>query len=152
MGERFGQRIYPEVQLGAASLDAMRAHLCPFLTEAVGEAQECIKATPSQGVCTITSRNARRYGVDDGSIDWLVCPYRTLDGGLLNEVARRLFDVAGDADALIVAAVTLDDPRSRLRIRAALAADEPVIVYFRARLGGEGDPGTKHRRHVQADL
>jgi len=137
VGEWFGQRIYPEVQLGAASLDAMRAHLCPFLTEAVGEVQECIKATPSQGVCTITSRDARRYGVDDGSIDWLVCPYRTLDGGLLNEVARRLFDVALDADALIVAAVTLDDPRSRLRIRAALAADEPVIVYFRARLGGE---------------
>ena len=115
----------------------MRTHRCPFLTAAVGEAQECIKATPSQGVCTITSRDARRYGVDDGSIDWLVCPYRTLDHGLLNEVARHLFAVAVDAHALIVAAVTLDETTTRLRIRAALAAGAPVFVYFRARLGGE---------------
>ena len=137
VGEWFGQRIFPEVQLGDASLDAMRTHRCPFLTAAVGEAEECIKATPSQGVCTITSRDARRYGVDNGSIDWLVCPYRTLDGGLLNEVVRHLFDVAVDAHALIVAAVTLDEPATRLRIRAALAAGAPVFVYFRARLGGE---------------
>ena len=137
VGEWFGQRIYPEVQLGDASLEAMRTHLCPFLTDAVGEAQTCIKATPSQGVCTITSKDARRYGVDEGSIDWLVCPYRTLDHGLLNEVARHLFDGAVDADALIVAAVTLDEPATRSRIRAALAAGAPVFAYFRARLGGE---------------
>ena len=137
VGEWFGQRIYPTVQLGSASLDAMSTQLCPFLTEAVGETQECIKATPSQGVCTITSKDAQRYGVDDGSIDWLVCPYRTLDHGLLNEVARHLFDVAADADALIVAAVTLNDAATQSRIRAALAADAPVFVYFRARLGGE---------------
>lgn len=135
VGEWFGQRIYPEVQLDDASLDAMRTRRCPFLTDAVGEVQECIKATPSQGVCTITSQDARRYGVDDGSIDWLVCPYRTLDHGLLNEVARRLFDVA--VDALIVAAVTLDEPATRSRIRGALAIGAPVFVYFRARLGGE---------------
>ncbi len=135
VGEWFGQRIYPEVQLGDASLDAMRDHLCPFLTDAVGEPQECIKATRSQGVCTITSKDARRYGVKEGSIDWLVCPYRTLDRGLLNEVARHLFDVA--ADALIFAAVTLDRPATRERIRVALDAGAPVFVYFRARLGGE---------------
>lgn len=137
VGEWFGQRIYPEVQLGDASLEAMRTQSCPFLTDAVGggEAQECIKATPSQGVCTITSKDARRYGVDDGSIDWLVCPYRTLDHRLLNEVARHLFDVA--VDALIVAAVTLDEPTTRSSIRAALDASTPVFIYFRARLGGE---------------
>jgi hypothetical protein len=94
VGEWFGQRIYPEVQLGEASLEAMRTQSCPFLTDAVGEVQDCIKATPSQGVCTITSKDARRYGVDDGSIDWLVCPYRTLDHRLLNKVA---FDVAPEA-------------------------------------------------------
>ncbi len=137
VGEWFGQRIFPGVQLGDASLDAMKTQLCPFLTAAVGEAQECIKATPSQGVCTITSRDATRYGVDEGSIDWLVCPYRTLDHGLLNEVAHRLFDIAVDADALIVAAVTLDEPTTQSRIRAALAAGTPAFVYFRARLGGE---------------
>lgn len=115
----------------------MQNQLCPFLTDAVGEAQEGIKATSSQGVCTITSRDGSRYGVDDGPIDWLVCPYRTLDHGLLNEVARHLFDVAVDADALIVAAVTLDEPATQSRIRAALAAGSSVFVYFRARLGGE---------------
>ena len=137
VGEWFGQRIYPEVQLGEASLDVMRTQSCPFLTDAVGEAQECIKATPSLGVCTITSRDARRYGVDVGSIDWLVCPYRTLDHGLLNEVARYLFDVTVDSDALIVAAVMLDEPATRSRVRDVLAAGAPVFVYFRARLGGE---------------
>ncbi len=135
VGEWFGQRIYPEVQLGEASLEAMRTQSCPFLTDAVGEVQDCIKATHSQGVCTITSKDARRYGVDDGSIDWLVCPYRTLDHRLLNKVAHHLFDVA--ADALIVAAVTLDDPATRSRIRDALDTSAPVFVYFRARLGGE---------------
>lgn len=135
VGEWFGQRIYPEVQLDDASLEAMRTQSCPFLTAAAGEAQECIKATPSQGVCTITSKDARRYGVDVGSIDWLVCPYRTLDHRLLNEVARRLFDVA--VDALIVAAATLDEPATRASIRATLDASAPVFVYFRARLGGE---------------
>ena len=135
VGEWFGQRIYPEVQLGDTSLRAMQNHLCPFLTAAVEEDQECIKAERSQGVCTITSRDARRYGVDDGSIDWLVCPYRTLDHGLLNRVARHLFDVADDA--LIVAAVTLDKPSTRSRIRDELTAGAPVFVYFRARLGGE---------------
>ena len=137
VGEWFGQRIYPEVQLGDASLDAMQNHLCPFLTDAVGKDQECIKATPSQGACTITSKDAQRYGVDDGSIDWLVCPYRTLDHGLLNEVARHLFDVAVDADALIVAAVTLGESTTQSRIQTALDSSAPVFVYFRARLGGE---------------
>lgn len=142
VGEWFGQRIYPKVQLSDASIDAMRAHLCPFLTDAIGEAQECIKATPSQGVCTITSRDARggdgrNRDAHDGVIDWLVCPHRTLDHELLSEVARRLFHSPMDAEPLIVAALTLDEPATQSRIRASLAARRPVFVYFRARLGGE---------------
>ena len=137
VGEWFGQRIYPEVQFGDASLETMRTCRCPFLSAAVGEDQECIKATPSQGVCTVTSQDARRYGGGDDSIDWLVCPHRTLDDGLLNEVARRLFNVSADTETLIVAAVTLDDSVTQSRIQEALAAKAKVFVYFRARLGGE---------------
>lgn len=137
VGEWFGQRIFPEVQLSEASLEAMRTKSCPFLTSAAGETQDCIKTTSSQGVCTITSRDARRYGVVAGTIDWLVCPYRTLDNGLLNRVARHLFNVAIETEVLIVAAVTLDQPVARSRIRDALTANVPVFVYFRAGLGGE---------------
>ena len=137
VGEWYGQRIYPNVQLDEASLEAMRDQACPFLTSAFGETQKCIKPEPSQGVCTITTNDARRYGVDDGSIDWLVCPYRTLDDGLLKEVARRLFDIAVDAKPLIVAAVTLNKSATQSSIRDALGDSRPVFVYFRAHLGGE---------------
>ena len=137
VGEWYGQRIYPSVQLTEASLEAMQKRACPFLTYAFGETQKCVKPEPSHGVCTITTKDARRYGVDDGSIDWLVCPYRTLDDGLLKEVARRLFDVAVDTEPLIVAAVTLDKSATQSGIRGALDASRPVFVYFRAHLGGE---------------
>ena len=137
VGEWYGQRIYPKVQIGEESLEAMQERVCPFLTHAFGETQKCIKPEPSQGVCTITTNDARRYGVKHGSIDWLVCPYRTLDDGLLEEVARRLFGIAVDAEPLIVAAVTLNKSTTQSSIRDALSASKPVFVYFRAHLGGE---------------
>ena len=115
VGEWYGQRIYPKVQIGEESLEAMQERVCPFLTHAFGETQKCIKPEPSQGVCTITTNDARRYGVKHGSIDWLVCPYRTLDDGLLEEVARRLFGIAVDAEPLIVAAVTLNKSTTHSR-------------------------------------
>ncbi len=137
VGEWYGQRIYPNVQLGEESLEEMRGCVCPFLTDAFGDTQKCIKPEPSQGVCTITTKDSQRYSVDHGSIDWLVCPYRTLDDRLLREVARRLFDIAVDAEPLIVAAVTLNKSTTQSSIRDALGANRPVFVYFRAHLGGE---------------
>jgi hypothetical protein len=136
VGEWFGQRIFPEPQLGSLSLATLRQSTCPFLTAAKGETTECVKAKPSLGVCTITSKEGALYG-RDGAIDWLVCPYRTLDHGLLEEVARRLFDIAGQSNVLILAAVTLDDEEIRASVRDALVAGQRVFVYFRNQLGGE---------------
>lgn len=137
VGEWFGQRIFPVVQLGEASLATMQNETCPFLTAAVGESQRCIKAAASLGVCTITSKDATRYGQDDGSIDWLVCPYRTLDHGLLDEAAQRLFELPKDATITIITAVRLEDEDVRAQVQHSLADGGRVFVYFRARLGGE---------------
>lgn len=136
VGEWFGQRIFPVVQLGPLSLPTLRQSTCPFLTAAKGEPTDCIKAKPSLGVCTITSKEGALYG-RDGAIDWLVCPYRTLDHGLLEEVARRLFDIDVGADVHVLAAVTLDAEEVRASVRAALVSGERVFVFFRAQLGGE---------------
>lgn len=115
----------------------MQQETCPFLSAATGETERCIKAQPSLGVCTITSKDARRYGVDDGSIDWLVCPYRTLDQGLLAEVAERLFLIEDSASILMRAAVTLEDEETKAEVVDHLANGGRAFVYFRARLGGE---------------
>lgn len=136
VGEWFGQRIFPVVQFGPLSLPTLRQSTCPFLTAAKGEPTECIKAKPSLGVCTITSKEGALYG-RSGAIDWLVCPYRTLDHGLLEEVSRRLFDIDAGSDVHILAAVTLDDEEVRASVQAALASGDRVFVYFRAQLGGE---------------
>lgn len=136
VGEWFGQRIFPEVQLGPLSLATLRQSTCPFLSAAKGETTECIKAKPSLGVCTITSKEGALYG-REGAIDWLVCPYRTLDHGLLKEVARRLFDVPEGVQVNVLAAVTLGDEEVRASVREALSRHERVLVYFRAQLGGE---------------
>ena len=136
VGEWFGQRIFPVVQLGPLSLATMDEATCPFLTAAVGDTTECIKQESSKGVCTITSKEGALYG-RDGAIDWLVCPYRTLDHALLEEVARRLFDVTPSTPVRVIAAVTLGDDDIRAAVMAGLAEGQRVWVYFRARLGGE---------------
>lgn len=136
VGEWFGQRIFPAVQLGPLSLATMRDCTCPFLTAATGETTRCIKAPASLGVCTITSKVGRKYGRDE-PIDWLCCPYRTLDHGLLDEVIRRLFEVPEATDVMILAAITLDDDEVRAQVRTALADGQRVFTYFRAKLGGE---------------
>lgn len=136
VGEWFGQRIFPVVQFGTGSIPTLRKDTCPFLTAAKGETTKCIKATPSLGVCTITSKEGKLYG-RQGPIDWLVCPYRTLDHGLLEEVARRLFEIEPGSPVRILAAVALGDDAVRNAVRQALAEGQRIFVYFRAQLGGE---------------
>lgn len=136
VGEWFGQRIFPVVQLNAKSLPTLREATCPFLTAAKGETTACIKAAPSLGVCTVTSKDGALYG-REGSIDWLVCPYRTLDNGLLEAAARRLFAIGLETEVRILAAVTLGDEDIRLGVRQSLVEGQRVVVYFRAQLGGE---------------
>lgn len=137
VGEWFGQRIYPEVQLDKASLRTLKSERCPFLSLATGKNEPCIKPAASRGVCTITSRDGLLYERAGDSIDWLVCPYRTLDPMLLEEIARRLFEVDEASEVFIPAAVTLGEDPVRSRVRQLLDSGGRVFAYFRARLGGE---------------
>lgn len=82
-------------------------------------------------------RGALREGGWASAIDWLVCPYRTLDHRLLDEAARQLFGMAPDTAVLILAAVTLGAEDTRATVSEALVAGRRVFVYFRAQLGGE---------------
>jgi hypothetical protein len=130
IAEWFGHRVFPAVAVTDDSLSEQAAQCCPFLTHAIGESHQCVKGEKSQGVCTISSTsNSTRQ-------DWLVCPFRALDVGLLRDAAARMF--RHKLDALnIVAAPALGDPAVADAFRDALRAGRPSIVYFQKKLGGE---------------
>lgn len=88
ISEWFGHRVYPQVADDPAMLTDQRNQRCPFLSLAIGEEQECVKAPTSKGVCTISSIGNRQRR------DWLVCPYRALDQRLLQDCVHRLYSVS----------------------------------------------------------
>lgn len=91
----------------------------------------CIKKSSALGTCTISSlSNGPRQ-------DWLVCPYRALDIGLLESVARRMFASAPERAALILPAPTLRSKEVRERLRASVHDGHLVVVYLQDKLGGE---------------
>jgi hypothetical protein len=85
IAEWFGHRIFPVVSASDTSIDDQRAGRCPFLTQTLKRSAPCVKAPNSRGVCTIsaTSNGPRQ--------DWLVCPYRALDDGLLADMVGCVF-------------------------------------------------------------
>ena len=91
----------------------------------------CVKAPSSRGVCTISaSSNGPRQ-------DWLVCPYRALDDGLLTDMICRLYGIAPLNPVLIRPVVALAEEVGKSEILNALRGDERVFVYFQDKLGGE---------------
>jgi len=112
-------------------IDDQRSGRCPFLTETLKQSTPCVKAPNSRGVCTISaSSNGPRQ-------DWLVCPYRALDDGLLADMVCRLYGIAPLAPVLIKPAVALADEAGRSEILNALEGPDRVFVYFQDKLGGE---------------
>ena len=110
VSEWFGHRVYPTVISTKQSLADQRSERCPFLSEATGEARECVKAAAARGICTISSlSNGPRQ-------DWLVCPYRALNYGLVSNSIRRLFALPKQADPFVTPAVTLKKPDVRTDI------------------------------------
>jgi hypothetical protein len=108
-----------------------RAGRCPFLTETLKTSTGCVKATNSRGVCTISAAsNGPRQ-------DWLVCPYRALDDGLLEDIVKRLYGIAALDHVLIRPVLALGDNAGRSAILNAVRDRERVFVYFQDKLGGE---------------
>lgn len=90
-----------------------------------------MKAPNSRGVCTIsaTSNGPRQ--------DWLVCPYRALDDGLLADMVCRLYDIPPLDLVMIRPVVSLGEAVGRSEILNAVHDHGRVFVYFQDKLGGE---------------
>ncbi len=90
-----------------------------------------MKAVNSRGVCAIsaTSNGSRQ--------DWLICPYRALDDGLLADMVKRLYSIPALDLVLIRPVVVLGDEAVRTEIRRAFSDGERVFIYFQDKLGGE---------------
>lgn len=132
VAEWYGHRVFPVVAGTPNALADQRAGRCPFLTEATGENRLCVKNENSTGVCTVSSTSKTH-----GRQDWLVCPIRSLDTPLVEDVARRLFDITADAQVEVVPVTVLADPQRRATFRAAVTAGTPCVAYFQTKLGGE---------------
>ena len=91
----------------------------------------CVKATNSRGVCTISA------GSNGPRQDWLVCPYRALDDGLLADIVKRLYGITALDPVLIRPVLALGDETGRSEILNAVRDRERVFVYFQDKLGGE---------------
>lgn len=131
VSEWFGHRVHPTVSEAPASLEDQRTTRCPFLSRATQEDRLCIKPLASNGICTISSRsNGPRQ-------DWLVCPYRALDRTLLEDAARRLFDVEPARPLVVTPAPTLARAEVRESLTALATAGNGAVVYLQDKLGGE---------------
>ena len=131
VSEWFGHRVYPTVAVGQRVLEDQGSSRCPFLSAVTQEDRQCVKPASSVGVCTISScSNGPRQ-------DWLVCPYRALDDGLLEGAARRLFDFKENSSPLIVPAPRLASAETRQKLAAQVTTGRPAVVYLQDKLGGE---------------
>lgn len=129
--EYFGYEVYPHVIAGEEALRVQSNGECPFLTMALASPKTCIKPSTARGICTIDT------AIDGNRYEWLVCPNRAIDDQFMRQAAGRLFGYAPNLPMHFVAAPTLQSTRTRDIIRAGLAANEKVIVYFQEKLGGE---------------
>jgi hypothetical protein len=131
IAEWFGHRVFPAVSSGDTPIDDQESKRCPFLSQTLKHSTECVKATNSRGVCTISaSSNGPRQ-------DWLVCPYRALDDGLLSGMVCRLYGIPPLEPVVIRPVVALGDDAGRSEILAAIRDGDRVFVYFQDKLGGE---------------
>jgi hypothetical protein len=131
IAEWFGHRIFPVVSASDTSIDDQSAGRCPFLTQTLKRSTVCVKAPNSRGVCTIsaTSNGPRQ--------DWLVCPYRALDDGLLADMVCRLYGIPPLDLVMIRPVVALGEAVGRSEILNAVHDQGRAFVYFQDKLGGE---------------
>lgn len=131
VSEWFGYRVYPQVSRSPDAVVAQKSRTCPFLSEATGRSARCIKPEAASGICTISSAsNGPRQ-------DWLACPYRALDDGLLDTALRRLFSVPDNQELMLTSAASLDQEHVRAEAFRALKSGHRCFIYFQDKLGGE---------------
>ncbi len=132
IAEWFGYRVYPTVAESPRALADQQTHRCPFLSAATDATVACVKPLRVRlGVCTISSNsNGPRQ-------DWLVCPYRSLNTGLVESAARRMFDVPAERNVVLKLAMTLRREDVRAEVQYKLDAGDAVFVYVQEKLGGE---------------
>ncbi len=131
IAEWFGHRVFPTVSAGDTPIDDQQSERCPFLTQTLKHSTPCVKAPNSRGVCTISaSSNGPRQ-------DWLVCPYRALDDGLLGDMVCRLYGIPPLDPVVIQPVVALADEAGKSEILNAVHGGGRVFVYFQDKLGGE---------------
>lgn len=131
IAEWFGHRIFPTVSSGPIPIADQRSCRCPFLSQTLQETRQCTKAENSRGVCTISaSSNGPRQ-------DWLVCPYRALDAGLLADMVGRLYGVPPLASVLIRPVVVLGTEHGKAELFEGIRSSVRTFVYFQDKLGGE---------------
>jgi hypothetical protein len=131
VSEWFGHRVHPMFVTSVDAIADQQAERCPFLTKAVGEPRQCVKAEAAKGVCTISSAS---NGIRQ---DWLVCPYRALSNELVSNSIRRLFSVSRTARPFITPALTLNKLEVREDVSKRLNVGERVFIYFDKKTGGE---------------
>jgi hypothetical protein len=132
IAEWYGHRVYPVVAKTPLALADQTSRRCPFLTDATGEDRQCTKAENSQGVCTVSSIS-REYGRQD----WLVCPIRSLDTPLIEDVTRRLFGIDPEERVQVLPSPVLVEPERRRELMDRFSAGWRTVVYFQTKLGGE---------------
>lgn len=132
VSEWFGRRVYPLVDRSAEGLAGQQGELCPFLSHATKETKGCVKPAASRGICTINTPAA--LGMRD---EWLICPYRALDQGLIDSVARRLYGVPASTPVLVVPAPMMARTEDRERLVQAIERGETAVLYLQNTLGGE---------------
>lgn len=131
VSEWFGYRTYPAVRGGSDALRIQQARRCPFLTAATHEDRTCVKVASSSGICAINNAsNGFRQ-------DWLVCPYRALDPGLIRNVVGHLFNAESSESILIAPAPTLAQRDTKSQFIEQIRSGGLAVAYLQDKLGGE---------------
>ncbi|MGH8673397.1 MAG: hypothetical protein ACREVG_03710 [Burkholderiales bacterium] len=129
ISEWLGQRIYPVVRLDVGKFPKTGYETCPFLSTVLRSPPKCVKNENSLGVCTI---NAASNGPRQ---DWLACPYRVIDSGIVTDACEKIF--SSKPPARPTPASLLSDPAAKRAFQRAVRAAGRGHLFFQDKLGGE---------------
>lgn len=129
ISEWLGQRIYPVVRLDVRKFPKSGYETCPFLSTVLRSPTRCVKNENSLGVCTINSAsNGPRQ-------DWLACPYRVIDSGIVTDACEKIF--SSTPPARPTPASLLSDTTARETFQRAVHSAGHGYLFFQDKLGGE---------------
>lgn len=129
ISEWLGQRIYPDVRLDVRKFPKIGYEICPFLSAVLRTATKCVKNENSLGVCTI---NAASNGPRQ---DWLACPYRVIDSGIVTDACEKIF--SSKPPARPFPASLLSNIAAKQVFQKTVRAAGHGHLFFQDKLGGE---------------